>query len=176
MASPDPTGRLLSTEEGSALAFTRTLPGSQASIWAALTEPELTARWVGPWRGEAGPGRTVEVRMTSEEGAPWSQLRIEACEPPRRLAVVIRDDAGGWPLELRLSEADGHTTVELVHRLTGNPGEAGIGEIGPGWEFYLDRFVAARQGAALPSFGSYYPAQKAYFDSLAEQGGTDTHH
>lgn len=173
MASPDPTGRLLTTDEGSALSFVRTLPGSRAAVWAALTQPELTAGWFGPWRGEAGPGHTVEVQMVFEEGAPWSQLRIEACEPPRRLAVSTRDEEGGWPLELQLSEEGGHTTVELVHHLPKDGQLAGLGEIGPGWEFYLDMFVAARQGAALPSFESYYPAQKAYFDALPERGGGD---
>lgn len=27
------------------------------------------------------------------------------------------------------------------------------GEVGPGWEYYLDMLVAAREGKPLPSFG-----------------------
>jgi hypothetical protein len=42
----------------------------------------------------------------------------------------------------------------------------GIAEIGPGWEYYLDMLVAARDGAPLPSFDDYYPAMKPYFDEL----------
>ena len=37
------------------------------------------------------------------------------------------------------------------------------GEVGPGWEYYLDMLVAAREGKPLPSFGDYYPAQKAHY-------------
>ncbi|MFE5856322.1 SRPBCC domain-containing protein [Streptomyces sp. NPDC056500] len=171
MTSPEPTGHLLPTAKGTALTLHRTVLGSRAEVWAALTEPELTSRWVGPWRGEAGPGHTVEVQMSFEEGAPWSPLLIEACEPPDRLAVSINDDAGGWPVELLLSEGDGgRTKVELLHHLPADVGQAGLGEIGPGWEFYLDMFVAARHGSPRPSFESYYPAQKAYFDTLADRG------
>ncbi|MEU5404157.1 SRPBCC domain-containing protein [Streptomyces sp. NPDC005963] len=171
MISPEPTGRLLPTAKGTALVFHRTVLGSRAEVWAALTEPERTALWVGPWRGEAGPGHTVEVQMQSEEGAPWSPLLIEACEPPTRLAVSMSGgDTDDWPVELRLSAADeGRTRVELLHHLPAD-GRIGLGDIGPGWEFYLDRFVAAQQGAALPSFDAYYPAQKAHFDALTEEG------
>lgn len=45
----------------------------------------------------------------------------------------------------------------------------GVGEVGPGWEYYLDLLVAARDGAAdtaAPSFDDYYPAQRDYFTSL----------
>ncbi|WP_198958148.1 MULTISPECIES: hypothetical protein [Amycolatopsis] len=38
----------------------------------------------------------------------------------------------------------------------------GIGEIGPGWEYYLDLLVAARTGAPRPEFTDYYPAVKPY--------------
>lgn len=169
MTSPTPTGRLLPAENGRDLVLTRTLRSPVQEVWASLTRPERTARWFGPWKGEAAAGRTVEIQMAFEEGTPWAELRVEACEPPRRLAVSMADEAGSWPMEIRLSEADGVTTVELVHHLPGQtaqPGEAGIGEIGPGWEYYLDMFVAAHTGLPLPTFDSYYPAQKTYFEEL----------
>lgn len=37
------------------------------------------------------------------------------------------------------------------------------GDVGPGWEYYLDMLVAAREGEALPSFDDYYPAQRAHY-------------
>jgi hypothetical protein len=37
------------------------------------------------------------------------------------------------------------------------------GDVGPGWEYYLDMLVAVGEGKALPSFEDYYPAQQAYF-------------
>jgi hypothetical protein len=41
-----------------------------------------------------------------------------------------------------------------------------VGELGPGWEYYLDALVASREGQPLPKFDAYYPEQKAYFTSL----------
>ncbi|PKV95128.1 hypothetical protein ATK30_6031 [Amycolatopsis echigonensis] len=31
--------------------------------WAAITEPERTTRWFGPWEGDETPGRTIRVQM-----------------------------------------------------------------------------------------------------------------
>ncbi|WP_239154491.1 hypothetical protein [Amycolatopsis sp. FDAARGOS 1241] len=72
-------------------------------------------------------------------------------------------DAGGWPPELLLSEVEGGTELSLVHHLTDT---GGIGEIGPGWEYYLDLLVAARDGTPRPSFDDYYPAQKEPYEAL----------
>ena len=35
-----------------------------------------------------------------------------------------------------------------------------------GWEYYLDQLVAAREGASLPKFDTYYPAQKDHYTAL----------
>ncbi|RKN08423.1 SRPBCC family protein [Streptomyces radicis] len=164
---PVPTGQLLPTDTGYDLILTRTYRGSIDDVWASVTEPERTARWFGPWRGEAAPGRTIEVRMAFEAEAPWCAVRIDACEPPRRLAVSMDDEAGSWPMELLLDEnGDGGTTLRLVHH---RPSAEGIGEIGPGWEYYLGLLTASREGGAVaaPDFDAYYPAQKAYYEGLA---------
>ncbi|MEV0227419.1 SRPBCC family protein [Streptomyces sp. NPDC050704] len=158
-----PIVRLVPTADGDDLVHTRTFGAPIDDVWASVTEPERTARWFGPWEGDAGPGRTVRARMAYEEGAPWCDLLIEVCEPPRRLAVSMSDEAGDWHMELRLSESAGTTELQLVHHLTTTKG---IGEIGPGWEYYLDMLVAARDGTEAPSFDDYYPAQRAHFESL----------
>ncbi|MEU4743726.1 SRPBCC family protein, partial [Actinosynnema sp. NPDC023658] len=169
-----PTGRLVRTEAGSDLVLTRTFRALADDVWASLTEPERTARWFGPWEGEAGPGRTVKVQMAFEEQGPWIEVRIDACDPPRRLVVSMldeggadqggADDAGTWRMELLLSEVDGVTELRLVHHLAT---EEGVGEVGPGWEYYLDMLVASRAGSPLPDFNDYYPSQKLYFEGLA---------
>ncbi|WP_419994817.1 SRPBCC family protein [Streptomyces boninensis] len=161
--NPAPTGRLMPTEDGHDLVLSRTFRAPIDDVWASVTEPERTARWFGPWEGDAAPGRTVRVQMAYEDGAPWCDLRIDACEPPRLLAVAMVDEAGDWPMELRLSEAEGTTQLQLIHHLTTTKG---IGEVGPGWEYYLDMLLAARSGAEPPDFDDYYPAQRDYFEAL----------
>ncbi|WP_210574953.1 SRPBCC family protein [Streptomyces sp. GESEQ-4] len=166
--TPTPTGRLVRTPAGFDLILTRSYRAPVDDVWASVTESERTARWFGPWRGEAAPGRTVEVQMVFEEEAPWSSLLIEACEPPHRLAASTEDEAGSWSLELLLAEGEaentGTTELRLVHHLTSTEH---LGSTGPGWEYYLDMLTAARTDGDRPDFGDYYPAQKAYFESLS---------
>jgi uncharacterized protein YndB with AHSA1/START domain len=156
--SPTPTGRLF----GDDLVLTRTFRAPIADVWASLTESERTARWFGPWEGEAGPGRTIKVQMMHEEGKPWMDLTIDACEPPRRLALSASDEHGGWHMDMELVESAGVTELRFTQHLSGTEG---VDEVGPGWEFYLDALVASRQGQPTPNFDDYYPAMKAYFES-----------
>jgi uncharacterized protein YndB with AHSA1/START domain len=132
-------------------------------MWASITESDRTARWFGPWEGAAAPGRTIKVQLAFEDETPWCDLLIEACDPPRRLAVSMADEFGTWRMELLLSESAGSTELRLVHHLET---EDGVGEIGPGWEYYLDMLVAERDGSPKPDFDDYYPAMKTYFDEL----------
>ncbi|MCP3798366.1 SRPBCC family protein [Allokutzneria sp. A3M-2-11 16] len=152
-----PTGRLFGTD----LVLDRTFRAPIDDVWASVTDSERTARWFGPWKGEAAPGRTIQVQMAFEEQQPWCDLHIDACSPPQNLAVSMKDEAGNWRLELALSEKDGVTTLRLTHHLES---VEGVGEVGPGWEYYLDMLVAAREGSAQPDFTDYYPAMKPYFE------------
>ncbi|WP_432989121.1 SRPBCC family protein [Dactylosporangium sp. CA-233914] len=159
----NPTGQLVRTADGYDLVLTRTFKADIEDVWASVTESERSARWFGPWEGDAGPGKTIRVRMIQEEGAPWMDLRIDACDPPRRLALSATDEAGAWRLELLLSHDGGITELRFVHHLAD---AGGAGQIGPGWEYYLDLLVAARDGSPAKSFDDYYPAMKAYFEAL----------
>ncbi|RIV40286.1 SRPBCC family protein [Micromonospora radicis] len=156
--SPTPTGRLF----GDDLVLTRTFPASPADVWASLTDPARTARWFGPWQGKAAPGRTIKVQMAYEEGKPWMDLTIDVCEPPHRLAVSARDEHGSWHLDVTLTERAGGTELRFTQHLTGTEG---IGEVGPGWEYYLDALVAAYADLPAPTFDDYYPAMKEHFEA-----------
>ena len=156
--SPTPTGRLF----GNDLVLTRTFRAPVADVWASLTEPERTARWFGTWRGDAAPGRTIQVQMVHEEGEPWMDMTIDACEPPHRLALSAVDEHSNWLLDMVLTETDGVTELRFTQHLADT---GGVGEIGPGWEYYLDALVAARDDRPMPRFDDYYPAQKEHFQA-----------
>ena len=155
--SPTPTGRLF----GDDLVLTRTFRAPVEDVWASLTESDRTARWFGPWQGDAAPGHTIKVQMIQEEGKPWTDMVIDACEPPRRLAISGAGE-GGWHLEMVLAEDAGVTELTFTQHLSG---DEGVGEVGPGWEFYLDHLVAYRDGTPPPVFDDYYPSMKEHFDS-----------
>ena len=165
MTNP-PTGRLFPTADGNDLVVSRTFRAPIEDVWASVTESDRTERWFGPWEGEAAPGRTIKMQMAYEEKAPWFDVLIDACDPPRRLAVSMKDESGNTRIELLLSHADGRTELRLVQRL--DTTEA-VGELGPGWEYYLDMLVAARDGRPTPSFDDYYPAMKPYYQALPVQ-------
>jgi uncharacterized protein YndB with AHSA1/START domain len=160
-----PTGRLFRTGSGTDLVLSRTFRAPIEDVWASVTESDRTARWFGPWEGDAAPGRTIKVQMAFEEGAPWSDMRIDACEAPNRLAMSASAGEETWHLELLLAHVDGATELRLVQHLEKTDG---IGEVGPGWEYYLDLLVASREEhpTTRPEFADYYPAQKEYFEGL----------
>jgi uncharacterized protein YndB with AHSA1/START domain len=156
--SPTPTGRLFGNE----MVLTRTFHAPVTDVWASLTDPERTARWFGPWKGDGAPGRTIQVQMVHEESQPWMDLTIDACEPPRRLALSSAKEHGGWRMDMVLTESDGVTVLRFTQHLTDTDS---VGEIGPGWEYYLDVLVASRDGGPVPDFDDYYPAMKQHFEA-----------
>ncbi|MEU4236991.1 SRPBCC family protein [Actinoplanes sp. NPDC026619] len=156
--SPIPTGRLFGTD----LVLTRTFRAPIDDVWASLTETDRTARWFGPWQGDAGAGSAIKVQMVHEEGRPWMDMTIDACEPPRRLAISAGEPDSRWLLEMELTETAGVTELRFTQHLTGTEG---VGEVGPGWEYYLDGLVAARDDQPMPDFNDYYPSMKGHFES-----------
>lgn len=162
-----PTGRLLPAANGTDLVISRTFRASIEDVWASVTESERTARWYGPWQGDAAPGRTIKVQMAYEDQAPWFDMVIEVCEPPRRLVVATTEESGTIRIELLLSHADGTTELRLVHHLDSPDG---VGDWGPGWEYYLDMLVAARDGTPQPIFDDHLAAMKPYYEALRAQG------
>jgi len=158
-----PTGRLFPAAHGNDLVLTRTYRAPVEDVWASVTESERTARWFGPWEGDAAPGNVIKVRMAYEDQSPWCDLRVDACDPPHHLALSMSDESGDWHIELFLSHAEDHTELRLVFHLDDT---ATLGETGPGWEYYLDMLTAARAGLPLPDFDDYYPSMKPYYDGL----------
>ncbi|MGQ0766469.1 MAG: SRPBCC family protein [Gemmatimonadota bacterium] len=168
--NPVPGGRLVPTAEGLDLVIIRRFNAPVEDVWASITEPERTARWFGRWTGEPGPGRTIRYKMTFEGEGPESEMLIEVCEPPVHLAVRGLGDYG-WRLEAHLSESGGTTELRFTHHLDG---KTNVGDVGPGWEYYLDNLVATRVGGSLPAFNDYYPSQKSYYLELAAAVGGNT--
>lgn len=156
----DATGLVIRDGEEYRLELNRRLTGPIEDVWAAITDPDRSATWFGPWEGEAGVGRTIKLQLAFEEGQPWSDVRIDACEAPRHLAISMVDDGGEWRLSVQLRAVDGETELAFSQPLS-DP--AGAESIGPGWEYYLDMLCAAYTDSPLPSFADYYPAQADYY-------------
>lgn len=158
------TGKLVRTERGIDLVLVRSLALPVDEAWAYLTESELTEQWFGPWEGDGRPGGAIRVRMRFEDHEPAIRIRIIACEALERLVLKAEDEVGGWHLELRVEEDGDDALVTLVHHLD-DDGLDGVGEIGPGWEYYLDLLIAASEGTERPGFDQYYPSLREAYRS-----------
>lgn len=158
------SGRVVPTVGGRDLILVRSLALSDHEAWQFLTDSELTEQWFGPWEGDGRAGGAVRVRMRFEEHEPAISMKILACDGPRFLALQADSEVGGWRLELHL-EADGDEDALLtfVHHLEADDA---VGEIGPGWEYYLDLLVAATEGTERPGWDQYYPALREAYLSM----------
>jgi uncharacterized protein YndB with AHSA1/START domain len=150
-----PTGRL----EGNDLVLTRKFEAPIEEVWTSITKSESTARWYGSWTGTPGAGNTVTIKMVFEDGGPESVAHIDACEPPRRLALSTQGKYG-VKIEITLTQTGGVTELRFVHHLSDRKLAR---DFGPGWEYYLDNLVAARASAKLPKFDEYYPSMQVHY-------------
>lgn len=139
----------------------RTFAAPIDAVWAAITDPSRMERWIGTWTGDPATG-SVDFRMTAEgDDVESERFSILECVPPQRLAMTstTTGDQGDevWLLELDLSETDGTTTLVFAQGL---PRPESAENVGPGWEYYLDRLVAAESGrdVATIDWDAYYPA------------------
>ena len=161
--TPTPTGRVVERDGEYVVVQTREFRAPIEDVWAAVTEPERLARWIGTWTGDPASG-SVHFRMLFEGAQHEGEtMTIRACDPPYRLHVTSEVGDERWLLDVDLTHADGVTTLTLSQ-----PGVTAeqAASVGPGWEYYLDRMVDAETGAD-PSQRDwdrdYYPAMQAYY-------------
>ena len=84
-------------------------------LWSALTDPRRLARWHSEVKGDLRLGGTFSRRSSDGE----STGRVDACDPPRRLLVTLRDadPQPGQPEETVIEAtltSDGEGTVLVV--------------------------------------------------------------
>lgn len=146
-----------------AVVFPRRLSLSRDQAWAAVTDPARTARWIGSWSGDPASG-TVEMTMSAEEGSPAETVGVLRCEAPN--LVVVRIGPDGWVVTVRIEGDDDEVTISLEQDIADAESAS---DIGPGWDFYLDRLVEAEAGRdpeALRFSPDYHPALADHYRAL----------
>ncbi len=166
---PTATGRRVEREGLDRVAFDRTFRAPIEDVWAAVTDSGRLARWIGSWTGDPTTG-SVDFRMLYEgDDMPVEVMHIEECDEPRRLSLRSAHPAEQegdpevvWLMELDLVERDGVTTLTFSQSVP-TPGWAE--GVGPGWDYYLDRLVAAETGAdpAAIDFDDYHPRLSGHY-------------
>jgi uncharacterized protein YndB with AHSA1/START domain len=165
----EPTGRRETRGFGEAVVFDRSFPTGADDIWALFTDPELLQRWIGTWAGDPASGSVV-FRMTAEGAdAPEETVWIDECDAPRTLRIrigALESPDQHWAYEIGLVETDGATTLTFA---TSARGVYPVSDTAPGWEYYLDRLVAAQSGSdpsGIDFARDYYPAMSEHYRAM----------
>lgn len=166
MTTTTATGRKEARHGRTFLVMTRQFRAPIEDVWAAVTESDRLARWIGTWSGDPADGK-VQFQMRYEgDDVPAEEFVIDECDEPRRLAITTtspyEEDQVTWHLELDLAEADGTTTLTFAQSV---PEPTMAENVGPGWDYYLDRMVAAESGGDVGAidFDDYYPALSDHY-------------
>jgi uncharacterized protein YndB with AHSA1/START domain len=149
------TRRGVLTTEGDGrqrLEFRRSWPDPIDDIWAALTEPDRLARWIGTYDGERAVGARGTFTMTHEEavdGYAGEPMTIVECDPPRRLVVEwVQAGSENWRVDLDLASEGGRTVLRFVQVFAA---DADVTDFALGWHWYLDKFGAEVGGGEPPA-------------------------
>lgn len=138
------------------LVLERKLPGSKETSWRAITDSALLDRFIGRWEGDPSSGE-VSFFMTAEGSTEASPYRIVECSSPEKL--VVESDFMGtvWHLSLTLREDGEASVLRFAQRIDEG---INLADVGPGWEYYLDRLVAVESGESTDSivWDDYYPS------------------
>lgn len=116
-------------------------------VWEAFTDPDRLSRWYGTYTGDPTTGR-VRLTMIDDHDSATTDVRIVRCSPPTGFSVEV----DGWLLEVALHHVGRVTTLEFTHR---HVPRSEAGEIGPGWQYYLDRLDAALTDSLPPLWDDY---------------------
>jgi uncharacterized protein YndB with AHSA1/START domain len=130
--------------------FRRSWPDPIGDVWAALTEPDRLARWIGVYDGERRPGGTGTFLMTQEEGETnGSPTTIVECDPPRRLVIEWPDASEKMErIVLDLVAEQGRTELRFVQYF---PAATNAVDWALGWHWYLNKLGAEIDGSTPPT-------------------------
>jgi uncharacterized protein YndB with AHSA1/START domain len=164
-------GTIVTAEGMAVIAFERRLAHPVDAVWAALTESEQLAAWLGPGTLEPRAGGEVSIR-TGPEHRPALQRtmsgRILEWEPPRVLAYEWLQPGLDVSVVRYELEADaGGTILRLTHRRSVTPGAIG-GRAG--WHAFLDRLAAHLDGLPVPAWAARRAEVEAAYEE-APLGG-----
>jgi uncharacterized protein YndB with AHSA1/START domain len=137
-------------------------------LWSAITDPSRLARWYGQIEGDLRLGGEFRARI---HASGWEGSgRIQACEPPRRLLVVLKEDHQEYEQvsEVTLT-ADGDQTI-LVLEESGMPVNL-LAAYGAGIQIHVEDLAAHIAGRERCDAGSRWNELQPLYEPLAADVG-----
>lgn len=148
------------TEHGDMCELTleRDVRADAIAVWPFFSESRELGMWFGTYVGDPDSGEVV-LAMNAEEGESTSAVEIIDCAAPEHLVVQTTDDSGSWSLEVELEDRGHEPGSGTLIRFTQHELPlVMLPDVAAGWEWYLDRLVAAIAGDRMPDWDDYYPA------------------
>lgn len=110
-------------------------------LWAACTEPDRLARWIGQFSGDLRVGGMIDARFTSTWTGP---IRVEVCERPHHLLLTMEPGTEDeCVLEAWLTEEGDQTRLAVEERGLPLPQ---LHFHGAGWQAHLEDLGRALTG------------------------------
>jgi uncharacterized protein YndB with AHSA1/START domain len=164
-------GTLVTSSGVAVIAFERRLAHPVDVVWAALTESEQLAAWLGQGTLEPRAGGEVSIRTGPEHRSELQWMmsgRILEWDPPRVLEYEWLQPGLDISVVRYELEADaGGTILRLTHRRSVTPG--GIGGRA-GWHAYLDRLAAHLDGLPVPAWSNRRAEVQAAYGEAPRSG------
>lgn len=140
-------------------------------LWSALTDPGRLARWYGEVHGDLRPGGEFHAHVA---GAGERTGRVDACEPPRRLLLTMRDPdpQPGQPDETVIEAtlaADGGQTILVVEE-RGLPLDL-LAAYGAGVQIHVENLAAHIAGRECGDDESRWAELLPAYQGLAASAG-----
>lgn len=138
------------------------------TVWTVLTDSVECGRWMGTWEGDPSSG-IVHMKMVAEEGDALQEVKILECRAPEVVKVQQGPADQPWTLEVHLAENGPTTELTFIQPMARDFVLSMLSEVGPGWEYYMDRLVAAvaEEDANEIAWDDYYPALKEPYAVMA---------
>lgn len=139
-----PDGRIETLEGMPTVVFERRLAHPVDRVWAALTDPERVAAWIGRQTLEPHPGGAWRIDFGMGGAVTGS---VVAIAPPYHLELEWQEPwlPGVARLVWRLTPDGDGTRLRLEHRF---PAAYDPGEYVPGWHDFLVALEDALEGRA----------------------------
>ena len=144
-------------------------------LWTALTDPARLARWYGQVEGDLRPGG--QFRTYIEAGDIESTARVDACEPPRRLQLTIRETDESYQRGRGVPPFDANVEVtltavgdqtDLTIQVRGMPLDK-IAFYGAGWQIHAENLASYLAGRERGDTGVRWDELIPLYQDLAAQ-------